>query len=342
MAGHGYRAICVVVLLGAAACEGPVEDGGGSGAGPADCPGACAKLSECIGEPAAGCVTECEADAAANPAMMAVCTSCFLGASCEQVFDNACAASCEGPDTTCEQDPAACPGCQTDEDCDAEAGEVCEVDLGACVMVCDTDTDCGAGERCCPGSICLDASFCGGGGGGGGDCPEGEGPDAAGECRPVCGSVADCYSLQAYCASDGLCYAVEACARGSLALPMDASGPLLFAPTQADLEPGVALCAKDPAACTANGNVCGWDLYFFDPDGDLPQTKAALYGKTSFIAADGSRSPAFNVDAPDVAREIVTVYGCFDELEASPVAAFQIDDLAGNHSNVVCVGGSAP
>lgn len=255
--------------------------------------------------------------------------------------------------------------CETDEDCDTEGGEVCDVAAAACEIACADDTECADGEVCCAdGDIKSCTADCGGTPtgcttdadcaadqtcnaagvceGGSTDCPAGEAPDANGECRPSCTSVADCYDLMAYCATDNLCYGVDTCARGASAPAMGASGPLLFGAVQADLDAGTANCTKDAAACTNNGNVCGWDVFFFDPDGDFPATKGALYGKTKFIETDGNPIAAFNVDAPDMANSTATLYGCYDEQNTSPDGGFQIDDTAGNHSNAICVSGSAP
>lgn len=243
--------------------------------------------------------------------------------------------------------------CETDEDCDTEAGEVCDVAAAACEIPCPNGDECTDGLLCCPGGDsagCAESCDGGEGGtgggeggfGGGGTCPDGEGPDANGDCRPVCTSVADCYAQSAFCATDNLCYGVETCARGDAAPAMEASGPLLFGAVQTDLDAGTASCTKDAAACTNNGNVCGWDVFFFDPDGDFPGTKGALYGKTKFIEADGNPIAAFNVDAPDMANSTATLYGCYDEANASPDGGFQIEDAAGHNSNAICVSGSAP
>lgn len=242
--------------------------------------------------------------------------------------------------------------CETDEDCDTEGGEVCDVAAATCEIPCESDADCtGEGEICCAeGDIASCSAECGGNGGSGGGnpggsgggCPDGESVAVDGTCRPDCASVADCYDLEAYCATDNHCYGVESCDRAGAAPAMEASGPLLFGAVQADLGDGTDTCAKDPAACTNNGNVCGWDVFFFDPDGDFPSTKATLYGKTKFIKTDGSPIAAFNVDAPDMANSTATLYGCYDEQDASVEGGFQIEDAAGNNSNVVCVAGSAP
>lgn len=186
----------------------------------------------------------------------------------------------------------------------------------------------------------------GGGGSGGAGCPAGESVDAAGACRTDCVDITICEPHDAYCASDDHCYGVSAdpgqdCARAALAPAREANGPLLYAPAQADADPATdALCTKDPAACTNNGNVCRFTTFVHDPDGDLPEGNAALYANVLFVKADGTGIATF--DVPRLAAGVLEVSLCFGEDEIAPEGALQVLDVAGHHSNATCVAGVAP
>lgn len=177
-------------------------------------------------------------------------------------------------------------------------------------------------------------------------CAAGEAPDAACACRPSCADITICEPLDAYCASDNLCYGVDTdpgqdCARAALAPAREASGPLLYAPTQVDADPAnTANCTKDPAACTNNGNVCKFQLYVFDPDGDLPSGNGALYADVLFVKADGTGVSTF--DVPRLADGVLEVSLCFGEDEVAPAGAIQVLDQADHHSNASCIAGVAP
>jgi len=110
---------------------------------------------------------------------------------------------------------------------------------------------------------------------------------------------------------------------------------------QLDLDEGTAMCAKS-RACANNGNVCGWMLRFHDPDGDFPTTRDALYARTRAAVEGGEAASAFDVDASQLAAGRVGLFGCFDEADFEPTAAFRIEDEAGRVSNVLCVSGSGP
>ena len=257
--------------------------------------------------------------------------------------------------TACDEEATSC---ETDEDCDTEGGEVCDVAEGVCEIPCDTDADCDAeaAEVCCDsGDVKTCTDSCGGAGGdggggsggGGGPCaaPPAEDCDAAGECRPECTGHGDCYSLTAYCAADGLCYGVAPgtefndCARASQAPAMGANGPVLFDAGQDAIGDG-SNCTKDPANCTNNGNVCGFSFQYFDPEGDVPTGASALYSKLFWIDGSGDQQPTFGV--PDVSGTTIGFTLCFDEALSTVGGAVQIQDNAGNNSQALCFEGSAP
>lgn len=178
-------------------------------------------------------------------------------------------------------------------------------------------------------------------------CADGEVRDSEHACRTTCRTIADCVVLpvRSYCALDRFCYGLDSrlgCPRTAGAPEISDSGPALFGAIQADLDGGTPICTKDPASCTNNGNVCAWTMSFYDAEGDFPSTRSELYGKATFIELDGTRTATFFVDAPDTDNSTVTLLGCYEEFETSVDGAFQIDDMAGNNSNAICVTGSAP
>jgi hypothetical protein len=261
--------------------------------------------------------------------------------------------------TACDD---AATDCTTDEDCDTEAGEVCDTDSGTCVVPCSADTDCDteAGEICCAlGSVahcslpedCTDSGEGGsgggsGGGGGGNDCGADQGvSDIDGLCHPTCTGNADCYSFVAYCANDSLCYdvsngsAFNSCARVASAPDFEDGGPVVFDVTQNAIGQGVN-CAKEPATCTNNGNVCEFAFQYYDPDGDIASTAAALYDKLKFINDAGAQVPTYNV--PEISGTTIAFTVCYDESNTTPSGAIQLIDQAGNNSNAMCFDGSAP
>ncbi len=203
---------------------------------------------------------------------------------------------------------------------------------------CRTSDDCMDGEACSD-AFCEEAweevteecpECC---------CDAGESCDANDTCRPTCTAIADCYPLTAYCASDGLCYGVEPgvewndCERAGHAAPMQASGPLLFASSQA------APCAKDPAHCPNNGNVCSFAAYVHDPDGDLPSNDVELYNHVFLLGPAGEQLFSFDIPTFDAAAGTLAVRGCFDEAETTIVGAMQLQDMVGHDSNALCFEG---
>ncbi len=211
------------------------------------------------------------------------------------------------------------PACASDADCLEH--EVCLADL------CRVETSGGCGSGCC--------------------CPDGEACDAAGECRAECNDHHDCYALTAFCAADGFCYGAVAgapsndCERALLAPPIQSGGPLLYDGDQHDRDPGPKVCAKDPANCTNNGNVCAFTFGIFDPDGDLPATDVGWYQAVGWIDARGERQPTFEPVLHDPPGSF-TFSLCFDEALGRVGGAVQVVDEGGRSSNAHCFEGAAP
>ena len=207
---------------------------------------------------------------------------------------------------------------------------------GVAYPACAADADCPAEERC-DGGTCRPRSTC--------TCGEGLDCDASGECRRVCGGHADCYADEAYCAIDGLCYGVVfggqdwSCQRAEIAPPRDLGGPLIFDLSQVDASPDAVRCVKDPR-CTNDGNVCTFELAYFDPDGDVPATPDEAYLHLAWIGADGEPGPMFEVPLATETHLRFTL--CFEAALETVGGAVQLSDRAGRRSNAQCFEGSAP
>lgn len=196
-----------------------------------------------------------------------------------------------------------------------------------------------------------------GGGGDGGDgsacaCDATSACDVCG-CDPDCpppeleclGGHADCYPA-GYCDEVGSCEELATladCHAASASSPAVDGGPVLFGGTQVDLDHvrGVsALCSKDPDTCANNGNVCAFELAWYDPDGDVA-VASGIYPAVRFLRADtGAAVAPYNVVRQPGDR--LHLYGCWDEATTAPGGAAILVDDAGHRSNPVCFEGRAP
>ncbi len=209
---------------------------------------------------------------------------------------------------------------------------------GACDVypACGDDEGCRDGERCEAGT-CVFVPPC--------PCDDGFGCDDSGGCRATCSSHGDCYDAGAYCAANELCCEVDPaadwarCDRAERAPSRDPGGPLIFDLGQADTNPGPPHCVKDPR-CTNDGNVCTFELAYFDPDGDVPTTPSEAYLHLAWIGVDGEPRELF--DAPLATDTHFWFRVCFDAALETVGGAVQLTDRAGRHSNTQCFEGSAP
>lgn len=227
--------------------------------------------------------------------------------------------------------------CGTPDDCNppycADEGEATAPDR-SCQPRCSADAEC-PGEVCCtdgPTPVCLPDEACAS------DCA----PSPVELARACCASIADCYDLGAICTVDSRCTLPSSCPALLAATPGDPGAPVLFYPAQLELAPGASRCVVAPQHCPDGGQRCAFDVYFFDPDGDAPQTREALLAQARLVRSDGSEAAVADAAEPDIANSRYELQLCFGAEETTLAFGLRVADDAGHRSAVLCVEGSAP
>lgn len=211
--------------------------------------------------------------------------------------------------------------CETSDDC--ADNEQCDTSCRLCAVtddLCTSDTQCSTGETCLPFSEGCTLM----------KCQAGEGPGPL-TCTDETFSV--CYDAGQFCASDenglnGTCEDLDigSCNVGGHSAP-SANGPMIF------YVESQGACVPNATECGGTGTACAFNVYFWDPQGDVD----AEYADVKYINGAGSVGAIGNT-SPGTITDLfgsVVAITCVGE---SPNAVL-IQDNAGNMSNGVCLAG---